>query len=125
MAKKNQSTNGAAVMACSHRRQKSRGVAAAELAVCLPIVVLMVIATIEACSALFLKQSLTASAYEGVRTAITPAATSANVQASCNQSLADRKIKDATVTIKPTAFANLKPGEYVAITVSAPCASNS
>ena len=46
----------------SNRRGR-RGVAAAELAVCLPIVVLMVIATIEACSALFLKQSLTVAAY--------------------------------------------------------------
>ena len=41
-----------------------------ELAVCLPVVVLLVIATIEACSAMFLKQSLTVAAYEGVRTAL-------------------------------------------------------
>jgi Flp pilus assembly protein TadG len=125
MATTNAKMNGNAVMRRAHRQKKSRGVAAAELAVCLPIVVLMVIASIEACSALFLKQSLTAAAYEGVRTAITPAATTSNVQASCNQILADRKIKNAVVTIKPTAFANLKPGDYVAITVSAPCASNS
>ncbi|HEX4415750.1 MAG TPA: TadE family protein [Lacipirellulaceae bacterium] len=118
-------TRGNAIMRRTSRPRKPRGVAAAELAVCLPIVVLMVLGTIEACSALFLKQSLTAAAYEGVRTAITPTATSSAVQASCNQILADRKIKNATVTIKPTAFANLKPGEFVAITVSAPCASNS
>src|SRR5262245_11435218 len=66
-------------------RRGIRGVAAAELAVCLPIVVLLVLATIEACSALFLKQSLTVAAYEGVRTAIEEGATSANVQTACNQ----------------------------------------
>jgi hypothetical protein len=38
------------------RSRKSRGVAAAELAVCLPVVVMLVVATIESCSALFLKQ---------------------------------------------------------------------
>jgi Flp pilus assembly protein TadG len=107
------------------RRRKRRGVAAAELAVCLPVVVLMVIATIEACSALFLKQSLTAAAYEGVRTAIAQTATTSNVQAACNQILADRKIKNATIAINPTAFTTLKPGDFVAVTVSAPCASNS
>src|SRR4051812_34739366 len=93
-----------AIMRRTHRRRKARGVAAAELAVCLPIVVLMVIATIEACSALFLKQSLTAAAYEGVRTAIAQAATTADVQAACNQILADRKIRNATVSINPSAI---------------------
>jgi Flp pilus assembly protein TadG len=106
-------------------RNRRRGVAAAELAVCLPIVVLLVIATIEACSALFLKQSLTAAAYEGVRTAIEQNATPATVQAACNQILADRKIQDAKVTIKPANIAALNPGDFVDITVSAPCDSNS
>lgn len=103
----------------------SRGVAATELAVCLPIIVLLVIATIEACGALFLKQSLTAAAYEGVRTAIVPGATNATVQAACNQVLTDRRIKGAKITISSTNIANLNPGDFVDVTVSAPCASNS
>jgi len=102
-----------------------RGVAAAELAVCLPIVVLLVIATLEACSALFLKQSLTVAAYEGVRTAIEEGADTKSVQAACNQILADRKIQGAKITLKPTNIAALNPGDYIDITVSAPCASNS
>jgi Flp pilus assembly protein TadG len=106
-------------------RNGRRGVAAAELAVCLPIVVLLVIATIEACSALFLKQSLTAAAYEGVRTAIEQNASTATVQAACNQILADRKIQDAKVTIKPSNIAALNPGDFIDVTVSAPCDSNS
>jgi Flp pilus assembly protein TadG len=107
------------------RLKKRRGVAAAELAVCLPVVVLMVVATIEACSALFLKQSLTASAYEGVRTAIEKGATSTSVQAACKQILTDRKIQGATVTVKPSNIASLNPGDFVDVTVSAPCAPNS
>jgi Flp pilus assembly protein TadG len=104
---------------------KRRGVAATELAVCLPIVVLLVIATIEACSALFLKQSLTVAAYEGVRTAIEEGATTTNVQKACDQILKDRRIQDANVTIKPSNMSGLKPGDYVDITVSAPCKTNS
>jgi Flp pilus assembly protein TadG len=107
------------------RGRTTRGVAAAELAVCLPVVVLIVIATIEACSALFLKQSLTVAAYEGARTALAERTISGSVQAACNQVLADRKVKGGTVTIKPSNIASLKPGDFIDVTVAAPCNSNS
>jgi Flp pilus assembly protein TadG len=107
------------------RKPNSRGVAAAELAVCLPVVVLIVIATIEACSALFLKQSLTVAAYEGARTALADRTIPGSVQAAANQILTDRKVKGATVTVSPANIASLQPGDYIDITVSAPCNSNS
>jgi hypothetical protein len=100
-------------------------VAATELAVCLPVIVLLVIASIEACSAIFLKQSLTVAAYEGVRAAIAADATAANVQAVCNQVLADRRISGGTITVSPANIGALTPGEYVNVTVTAPCSSNS
>jgi hypothetical protein len=106
-------------------RLSLRGVAAAELAVCLPVVVLLVIATIEACSALFLKQSLTVAAYEGVRTALVEGNTSTQVTAACNRILQDRKIEGATVEIIPSDFAQLEPGQMIDVKVSAPCALNS
>jgi hypothetical protein len=109
----------------SPRGPKSRGVAAAELAVCLPVVVLIVLATIEACSALFLKQSLTVASYEGVRTALADRTISGRVQAACNQILKDRKVRGGKVTISPSNIANLQPGDYIDVTVSAPCNSNS
>src|SRR3954447_10127741 len=107
------------------RPSKRRGVAAAELAVCLPVVVLLVLATIESCSALFLKQSLTVAAYEGVRTAIEKGSTTANIQTACDQILADRRIQAAQVTINPANKAAMKPGDFIAVTVTAPCNSNS
>lgn len=102
-----------------------RGVAAAEFAVCLPIVVLLVVATIEACSMVFLKQSLTVAAYEGVRTALVEGSTAATVQAKCNQILKDRRIQGATVKISPANFASLGAGQFVDVIVTAPCAPNS
>lgn len=108
----------------SNRKRSRLGVAAAELAVCLPIIVLLVVATIEACSMVFLKQSLTVAAYEGVRTAIMPNATEAQVKAACNQILADRRIDGGVVTIKPSNIAALNQGDYVDVTVTAPCGSN-
>jgi Flp pilus assembly protein TadG len=107
------------------RKRNRRGVAAAELAVCLPVVVMLVVATIEACSALFLKQSLTVAAYEGVRTALEEGATTKNIQTACDQILADRKIQGAKVTIKPSNIDSLEPGDFIDVTVSAPCAPNS
>ncbi len=100
------------------------GVAAAELAVCLPVVVLLVLATIESCAAIFLQQSLTVAAYEGVRTSIEKGATAANVQSVCNQILSDRRVKGSSVTVKPSNIASLNPGDYINVTVSAPCAPN-
>ncbi len=109
----------------TNRSGKRRGVAAAELAVCLPVVVLILLATIESCSALFLKQSLTVAAYQGVRAAIEKGSTTANVQTACDQILADRRIQGSQVTLTPASIASLKPGDFINVTVSAPCASNS
>src|SRR5687768_4404197 len=106
MARKNRIRTGLGWFA---RRRKRGGVAAAELAVCLPVVVLLVIATIEACSAVFLKQSLTVAAYEGVRTALVEGATVGTVQAKCNQILSDRRIEGATVQVQPADIASLRP----------------
>jgi Flp pilus assembly protein TadG len=105
-------------------RRKRRGVAATEFAVCLPIIVLLVIGTIEACSMIFLKQSLAIAAYEGARTAIIPGATKTQVENACQQILTDRGVKSGKVTIKPSDIAALNPGDFVDVTVSAPCNSN-
>src|SRR3954451_19886658 len=109
----------------TNRLGKRRGVAAAELAVCLPVVVLLVIATIESCSALFLKQSLTAAAYEGVRAAIVKGSTPTSVQTACNQILTDRRIQGSQVILNPASISSLKPGDFIDVTVSAPCTPNS
>jgi hypothetical protein len=72
-----------------------------------------------------LKQSLTIAAYEGVRAAIEKGATATSVQTACNSVLADRRIQGSTVTLTPTSIASLKSGDYIDVTVSAPCKSNS
>lgn len=109
----------------SRPRPRRRGVAATEFAVCLPIIVLLVLGTIEACSMIFLKQTLAIAAYEGARTAIIPGATKAQVEAACNQLLTDRKVTGGTVVVKPANFDALAPGEFVDVTVRAPCNANS
>jgi Flp pilus assembly protein TadG len=106
-------------------RLSRHGTAATELAVCLPIVVLLVVATIEACSLIFLKQSLSVAAYEGVRTAIRPGATASDVESTCQQILSDRHVAGANITVNPSNIATIAPGQFVNVTVSAPCTGNS
>jgi hypothetical protein len=113
------------------RRIRSRahthrpGVAASELAVCLPVLVLLVLAMIECCTMIFLKQSLTVAAYEGVRTSIEPNAVAADVETKCDGVLEDRRVEQPRIVISPANFESLAPGEYVTVTVSAPADRNS
>jgi Flp pilus assembly protein TadG len=109
---------------CCGFRKKRRGVAAAELAVCLPVIVLLVLGTMEACTMIFLKQSLTVASYEGARMALADGATSQDVQDTCEDVLSDRRVSNARVTITPSNLATVQPGEYVTITISAPSDSN-
>ena len=106
-------------------RGSRRAVAASELAVCLPILVLLVLAMIESCTMIFLKQALTVAAYEGIRTSIEPNSTTANVEAACNAVLTDRRVNDAKITITPTNFQSIARGQYITVTVSAPAGKNS
>jgi Flp pilus assembly protein TadG len=106
-------------------RGSRRAVAATELAVCLPILILLVLAMIESCTMIFLKQALTVAAYEGIRTSIEPDATTATVEAACNAVLTDRRVNDAKITITPTNFQSIARGEYITVTVSAPAGKNS
>jgi Flp pilus assembly protein TadG len=100
-------------------------VAAAELAVCLPVIVLLVLGMIEACTMIFLKQSLTVAAYEGARTAIRPNADAADVQSTCDGVLTDRRVAAGVVAVSPKDISSAAIGDYIEVTVSAPAGRNS
>lgn len=108
----------------SKRMAPRRGVAAAEFAVCLPVMVLLLTGMIETCSMVFLKQSLAVAAYEGAHTAVKPNATTADVRATCQSILADRRINDADIQVTPAEILGLAPGEYMTIRITAPSNSN-
>ncbi len=101
-----------------------RGVAVTELAVCLPILVLIVFATLETCSNIYLKQTLSVAAYEGARVALINGATAVNVDTQCQQILNDRGVTNATIQITPANFEAMPVGTFVAVYVSAPCRDN-
>lgn len=102
-----------------------RGVAAAEFAVCLPVMVLLMLGMIETCTMVFLKQSLAVAAYEGAHTAVKPGATSADVRATCQGILDDRRVHGANIQLSPADVASTPEGAYMEVRITAPSNQNS
>lgn len=111
----------------AHKRGDSapRGTAAVELAVCLPLLVMLILSSIHACTMIYLSQSLTVSAYEGARTAIQVDGTNALTMAAADAVLTSRAVQNPTVTITPANVEVLSPGTSITVTVSAPADANS
>ncbi|MEX0643420.1 MAG: TadE family protein [Pirellulales bacterium] len=108
-----------------HRRVVAcRAAAAAELAICLPLLIMLVLASIEACTMIFLDHGLTIASYEGVRVGINFDGTNAAVLARCDEIIDQRSIDGANVTINPADVSTVPRGQPVAVTVSAPCDPN-
>ena len=107
------------------RRQERSGAAVVEFAVCLPILMVMILGSIEATSAIFLKQSLVAAAYEGVREAAKFRGTSASANQFANNVLAARQVKAFRVVFSPADPATVARGQRVSVEVSAPISANS
>lgn len=105
---------------------RRRGMATVELAVCLPVLVVIVLGSIEATNALFLKQRLTASAYEGARKASTPNKTSTDAWNAANDILTQFGVAGGSITVNPSALGTATvAGTQVTVTVTAPLSSNS
>ncbi|MBX3445050.1 MAG: pilus assembly protein [Planctomyces sp.] len=107
------------------RRDSRRGLAVVELAISLPLLLMLTFATIEASNAIYLKQSLTLAAYEAARTATGPGGTEDDGQLRADEILGARNIRNSSVSFSPRLTANLPTGTAITITVSAPSNSNS
>ena len=108
------------------RRTKNRsGIATVELAFVLPVMLILVLGTIEVCQRIFLRQSSLLVAYEGSRLAARSITSSQEVISRCNQMLTQRRIVGGSVQITPENLLALAPGEQFTIRVTVPWASNS
>lgn len=105
-------------------RQRT-GAAATEAALCLPLLVILTLASIEACDAIFLTQSLNVASYETIRVAVNPKATNADVDSAANAILTDHGVVDATVAYDPDDVSTVARGDHITVTISAPVDSNS
>lgn len=105
--------------------KRRRGTAVVELAITLPVFVLILLATIETTTMIFLQQSLELCAYQGARVALIPTSNTAKVSGVCTTILADRNVKSAAVTISPANYESSPYGTLIRVRVTAPCNSNS
>jgi hypothetical protein len=118
---------------CSHCcRRFSRAVAprraaaVTELAVCLPILTLVVFGSIQACNLIYLKHGCITAAYEGTLELAKPNATNSSIMTRAQQVLDARSVKSAQVRILPDGveIAKQLAGTPFTIEVSADVRSN-
>lgn len=105
--------------------EKRQGIAATELAVCLPLILILIMGTIQACSMYYLKQNLSVAAYEGIRKCVEHNASATDVETVCEQILADRRVAGGSISISPRNFGSRDAGTWITVSVTAPCISNS
>jgi Flp pilus assembly protein TadG len=96
-----------------------------ELAVCLPLLVIIALGSIEATNAIFLKEHLTSAAYEGARKATTVGQTSTTATTTAQAVLTQFGIAGGTITVTPTVGTTTAAGTQVTVSVTAPLGSNS
>jgi hypothetical protein len=103
---------------------KRKGAAAVELAICLPVIVLLVLGSIECCSMLFIDEALHVASYEAIRQAIQEDAEAATAIARGEEMLEQFGIEGATVTCEPEDLSDVESGEQITIIAEAPCDAN-
>jgi len=101
-----------------------KGVAAAEMAICLPLIAMLVLGSIEACSMIFLHHGLAIASYEGARVAINYDGTNSDVSSRYQEIIDSRNIQGSSLQLVPADCAQVERGNTIAVTVTAPCDQN-
>jgi hypothetical protein len=114
-------------------RAERKGAAVVEAAMCIPILIVLMMGTLEVCSAIYLSESLTVCAFEACRTGVRRRATYDDVYERAVEALADRNVslpEDGSgepqgIVIEPTDFSSLSALDPITVTITAPTAGNS
>ncbi|ELP33117.1 TadE/TadG family type IV pilus assembly protein [Rhodopirellula baltica] len=101
-----------------------RGAALMEFVMCLPVLLVITLGTLETCRMIYLRQSLKLAAYECARLAIVPGVDSQMVQDQCDVFLLGRGIRGYTFTCTPADPKDAIYGELVTTNVSMKAESN-
>ena len=107
------------------RSAPRRGLAVVELAICLPIMIMLTFGAIEAANAIYLKQILVTAAYEAARSATALGGTQADGEARYTQIVSSAGMQGTTITFTPSITEATALGTAIKVTVAAPADSNS
>lgn len=100
------------------------GSATVELAICLPVILLVVGGAVEGANFAFLRQTLSQSAYEGIKVAVRRNSNSADGLAAARALVQQRNLQGVTFQFQPDPAA-AAPGSPVTFIVTAPGDANS
>lgn len=92
---------------------------------CLPLLVLILLATVETCVMLQLRQNMAIAAYEGARVGILPGVEASVVEMQCQMLLDDRQIDGYTISMEPGDPMTMNVGDDFRVTIAVDCAANS
>lgn len=107
-----------------HRDSSRCGAAIVEFALIVPLLLMIVMGTIEASTMIYLKQTLHIAAYEAARTALVPKTNASMVETTARRILDDRRVRDASVTVTPNNFSSAATSTWITVRVDAPSNSN-
>jgi Flp pilus assembly protein TadG len=108
-----------------HRRSPIRRASVlTELAICLPVLTLLVLGSIDIANTIHLKHTVTLAAYEAAQTSTCQGGTEAEGRSKGLAILTDRSIRNGTITFSPAITTNTVAGTYITITATAPAANN-
>ena len=120
-------TNSERPVATCRGRKDRDGLAAVEAAFCIPVLVILMFGTLEICAGIYLRESITVAAYEGVRAGIGRGTDAKDIRAAVDQVLADRNITlgdTGKILIRPESFINIKALDPVSVEISVPTKNN-
>lgn len=99
--------------------------AVTELAISLPVVLIVAMGTMEACTMIRLRQKLKIIAYEGARVGVLPEARTANVEYQCQLLSQDQSLALVDVATEPADPTTLASGDWFRVEATAPLNANS
>jgi Flp pilus assembly protein TadG len=112
------------------RATRHLGVAAVELALCLPVICILAFGMIETCNMMFLRTRMISACYEAARYGTRPTtssamqATNSQVSTYCSTLLTQLGVNGATVTVTPSNLSSAVPQTQVTVTATAPLSQN-
>ncbi len=109
---------------CRREKNERSGTATVEMAVCLPVIVLLVFGGVEAAHFIQLKQNLTICAYEAAKKATRDDASMQDAIDRFNEIALAKGITGASISFSPTFNTTTASGTEITVQVTAPAESN-
>jgi len=106
------------------RKQRS-GAAVVEAALCFPLILLLMLGTLEISSGLFLRESLSVCCFEACRVGTRRGASAEDVLERAQEVLADRDVAGASIVLTPDNYDALNSLDTITVQITAPTAGNS